>query len=368
MKICFLAGTDSIHSKKWIGYFADRRNEIHCISLTKNKFSIIKNVKFYSLKGFSLKPLDILFNAITVKKLIKKINPDVLHAHYAGVNGVLAALSGFHPFVLTVWGSDILIAPKSNIIKPLIKFSLKKADLITCDGENTREAMINLGIDASKIKIIYFGVNAQKFTISPKNENLIKELRIKNCPVVISLRNLEPIYDLETLVKAVPLVLKEFSEAKFIIIGRGSEEEKLKKLAKDLKITDSIRLLGFISNDKLPKYLRVADIYVSTSLSDGGISASTAEAMASGLPVVITDSGDNKKWIKDGENGFVIPIKNPEILAKKTIYLLKNENIRLKSGEINRKIIEEKYNYYKEMSKMEKIYEEIIKKNQKNLT
>ena len=361
MKLCFLAGANSIHSKKWIKYFIDKGYEVHWISLTPNEMGDIENAGFYQLKEYSNKALDVLFNLRKVRKLIKKINPDIFHAHYAGVNGILGALSGFHPFVLTVWGSDVLIAPKSKIKRPFVKLSLKRADLITCDAEHVKEAMINLRADSSKIKIIYFGIDTQKFIPGPKDEELIKELKIQDSPVIISLRSFEPIYDIETLIRAIPIILKELPEAKFIIAGKGSEEEKLKNLAKDLNILESIRFPGFISNADLPRYLKTSDVYVSTSLSDAGLSSSTAEAMASGLPVIITDIGENEKWVKDGENGFIVPVKDPKTLAGKIIYLLKNYEIRKKFGGINRKIIEERNNYHKEMGKMEEIYKELIR-------
>jgi glycosyltransferase involved in cell wall biosynthesis len=359
MKLCFLANANSIHSYRWIKYFADKGHEINWISLQKNEFGDLKNVKFYLLKQYPTKFLDIILNAIPVKKLIKEIKPDILHAHYAGVNGILGALSGFHPFVLTAWGSDILVAGKNFLTKPLIKLALKRADLITCDAEHMKETMMKLGVNPEKIKIIYFGVDTKKFCPGPKDKELIKKLGIENCPVVISLRNLEPIYDVETLIRAIPLVLKEVPSVKFIIGGKGSEEEKLKNLAKELKISESVRFVGFIPNDELPKYLRTVDVYVSTSLSDAGISASTAEAMACGLPVIITKTGENEKWVKDGEGGYLIPIKNPKILAEKIIYLIKNEKLKKEFGKVNRTTIEEKNNYYKEMEKMEKLYEEI---------
>jgi len=363
MKICFLAGADSVHSFRWIKYFAERGHEIHWISLVPNEFDNLKNTKFYLLKQFPAKILNIKFNALPIRRLVKKIGPDILHAHYAGVNGVLGALSGFHPYVLTAWGSDILIAPKSKIARPLIKFALKRADLITCDAEHMKDAMTKLGADPSKIQIIYFGIDTQKFSPGLKNEELKNKLEIGDCPTIISLRNLEPIYNLETLIKSIPPVLKEVPEAKFIIAGKGSEEEELKNFAKNLKVLESIRFVGWILNDELPEYLRTADIYVSTSLSDAGLSSCTAEAMASGLPVVITDTGENEKWVKDDQGGYLVPIKNPEILTEKIIHLLKNGSKRKEFGEVNRKTIKEKNDYYKEMAKMGKFYEEIVKKN-----
>ncbi len=365
MKLCFLAGANSVHSNRWIKYFADNSYEVYWISLVAPIDADIKNIKLCFIKELvpgRLSPLNLLFSAIRVKRLIKKINPDILHAHYAGVNGVVGAFSGFHPFILTAWGSDVLIAAKSKIKRPLVKFAFNKADLITCDAEHMRIEIMKLGVPDSKIKIIYFGVDTQKFSPEKKSEKLRNELKIVNSTTIISLRNLEPIYDIESLIRSIPYVAKEIPKARFLIMGRGSQERKLKRLAKSLRVLDNITFLGWVSNDELPLYLTSADIYVSTSLSDAGLAASTAEAMACGLPVVITDSGENRKWITDGDGGFIIPLKDPKTLAERVIYLLKHKDIRRQFGILNRKIIKERNDYYKEMDKMENVYKELIEK------
>lgn len=80
-----------------------------------------------------------------------------------------------------------------------------------------------------------------------------------------------------------------------------------------------------------------------------------------GLPVIITEVGDNRKWVEGGDvNGFIVPLKDPKTLAERIIYLLENEDDRMKFGMRNRKIIEERNDYYKEMEKMENIYKELI--------
>lgn len=160
-------------------------------------------------------------------------------------------------------------------------------------------------------------------------------------------------------------MLKEVPETKFIIVGEGSEKERLKNLAVSLDVVDSVSFIGFVLNDELPRYLNATDVYVSTSLSDGGIAASTAEAMSCGLPVIVTDVANNRMWVEDGVNGFVIPIKNRKMLAERIIYLLKNEDARRRFGNINRKIIEERNDYYKEMAKMEDIYQGLVKRQEK---
>jgi glycosyltransferase involved in cell wall biosynthesis len=360
MKICFLAPANSVHSHRWIKYFADKGYEIHWISLATPSIDSIENVDFYEIKRFPIKAFQILLAVPRVRKLIESIQPEILHVHSAGTYGLVGALSKFHPIIVTAWGSDVLIAGKSKIKRPLIKFALSKGDLITCDAEHMRAEMTRLGVEPKKIHIVYFGTDTEKFNPGERSEKLRHKLGIFNSPLIISLRSLEPIYDIESLINSIPHVLKEIPIAKFVIGGTGSSEGKLNRLAKSLGVSESVRFVGQISNDELPQYLVTSDIYISTSSSDAGLAASTAEAMACGLPVIITDFGENKIWVKDGENGFLVPIKDPKMLAEKIIYILRNKEVRERFGKSNRKIIEERNNYQIEMHKMENIYIELL--------
>ncbi len=367
MRICYLANVNSIHTQGWVKYFANHGQEVHLISPMPFRGNNIENIKLYMLKRFNPRIpiisllINLPLNVIQVRHWIREIKPDILHAHYITSYGFLGALSEFHPLVLSAWGSDVLVAPKnSKINKVIVKSTLRKADLVTCDGENHAAEVKRLGVDPKRIRVIYFGVDTQKFSPQPKKEGVREELGIKDSPTVISLRHLRPIYDVESLVLAAPLVLKKIPQAKFIIAGDGKQRGHLENLANSLHISDCIRFVGMIPHDELPEYLASADVYVSTSLSDGGISISTLEAMACGLPVVVTNSGDNKKWIKEEENGFVIPVREPSQLAEKIVYLLRNPDIRERFGKMNRKIVEEKQNYEKQMGKFAKLYGELI--------
>jgi glycosyltransferase involved in cell wall biosynthesis len=358
MRLCYLGSANSIHTQRWIKYFAEKGHETHLISYEPG---IIDNVKMYVLPERKNRYFSLISRYFEVKKLVKNIKPDLVHAHYIGGYGWLGALTGSHPFVASAWGSDILAEPKVSRISCLLtKFTLGRADILLCDGNNLKDGMTQLGADAEKIRIIFFGTDTQKFRPEQRDEKLRKELFNSNSQIVISTRNLEPIYDVETLVNAVPLILKKLPETKFIIVGSGSEKEHLMGLAKSSGVLNSIKFVGRIPNVELPKYIASSDVYVSTSLSDGGLAASTSEAMACELPVVITDFGMNRMWVKDGVNGFIFPTKNPESLAEKTIYLLENKDIRIKFGKINRKIIQNRNDYYKEMNKIENVYKELV--------
>lgn len=372
--ICFLgeAKKEDIFAVRWAKYFSERNHNVHFISYSLPENQNLGNIKVYiinkSFPRINLWPFNTLvnlpFTLAKVKKMIREIKPHIVHAQCVTSYGTLGYLVGFHPFVITAYGSDILITPHLNFLTNWsVKYTLKKADLITCDAEHMKEAMIKLGTDPQKIKIINFGVDTKKFSPGEEDKELKRKLGAVNSDIIISLRGLEPIYNIETLIKTVPLVLNEFPKAVFVVAGSGSEEKKLKNLARHLNIWDNVRFIGWVPNEDLPRYLRTADIYISTSLSDGGIASSTAEAMACGLPVVITNIGDNNKWVKDNENGFLIPVKTPEILAEKIVYLLKNEDKKKIFGNKAIKTIKERNDYYNEMNKMENIYYQLVAEN-----
>lgn len=362
MKICYLAGANSIHSYRWIKYFSEKGHDIYWISLTPLTVGDkIKNVDMTEIKEFPIKIFSIATSMFKVRELIKNNRPDILHAHYAGTYGLLGAMSQFHPFIVTAWGSDVLLAGNRFLKRPVIKYTLDKADLITCDAEHMKKAIIKLGGSEEKINIIYFGTDIRRFNPDTKCEKLRRRLGVLDAPIVISMRSLEPIYNVETFIQSIPGVLEEIPDAKFVVVGSGSQENNLKKLAESQGVARSTFFAGRISGDEIPNYLKSSDVYVSTSLSDAGLAASTAEAMSSGLPVIVTETGENRLWVKEGENGFIISVRNHEILAEKIIYLLKNKEQRETFGKVSRKIIEEKNNYYVEMDKMDRIYKELAK-------
>ena len=113
------------------------------------------------------------------------------------------------------------------------------------------------------------------------------------------------------------------------------------------------------------RLLRASDIYVSTSRMDAGLAASTAEAMAVGLPVVQTDNSDNAYWTPNGEGGILVPNSDSAALSRGVIRLLGNAAERKKMGARNRQKIIEEYNMDKEMSKIENEYKRLAGKCEK---
>lgn len=366
MKLCFIADVSSIHGWRWARYFVNSGHEVHLISSERPQGVVINGAKLHVLNQVPFRPkilssvINLAFGAIQVRKLLKEIRPDILHAHYITDNGVMAAMTRFHPLVLSPWGSDVLIDPKRFILFiPFIKYALNKADLVFCNSETLKEVTLKLGTSESKVRNAVFGVDTQQFSPEKRDEGLKTKLGISGAPTVISIRGLDPVYNVEMFIRAMPLVLNEMPETRFIIGGIGKQEKYLHNLANSLGVSGTIRFTGLIPPDEMPKYLASSDVYVSTSISDS-TALSQKEAMACELPPVVTEIRGNQELITEGENGFFVPVGDCGMLAMKIVYLLKNKEIREKVGKAGRKLIMESAEYRTEMAKAERIYKELL--------
>jgi len=371
MKICYVADGASIHTQRWVNYFAKKGHEVHLICW-KLMPGYDENIHIHLLTRLAPKIwavsqyLSALLWIFQTRHLVKKINPDIVDGHFITVYGFLAACSCFHPLVVSAWGSDILVQPKRNpLSKFTTKYALKKADTIIClfPIDVAKEQITELGIDSNKIRTLLLGVDTAEFNQSRHDDQIRRTLGIESSqPIVISTRALAPIYNVETLVKAISLVLAEIPQAKFVIAGTGEQQSYLEELARVQGISNSTKFIGWIPRTELPKYLSSADIYVSSSLSDG-TSNSLLEAMACELAPIVTDIPANQPWINDGENGFLFPTKDYKTLASKIIYLLNNEEVRENFSRRSREIVQNKAEQQTEMKKLERVYHELVKPN-----
>ena len=209
MKICYLANAQSIHTYRWVQYFAQRGHQVSLVSLKEPKFDygkvevkVIKKIRHKS--GAISHLMNFLPVFFQIKKILKKNNPNILHVISVAGEGWLGTIAGFHPLVITTGGTDVLINPKEfKGYEILTRRTLKKADLITCDGENGKTAMIDLGANPKKIKIIHFGVEIDKFKPGMKDENLKKELFGEGGKIILSTKPLRRECSVETLIKAI---------------------------------------------------------------------------------------------------------------------------------------------------------------------
>ena len=319
MKILFLSDAKSHHTKRWVDYFVGRGHQCFLISLekgipTKAKEFLINSKIFPSFLKYPL-------SVRKVKKIAEKIKPDLINAHFVPSYGLVGALLGQSPLVVSTWGSDILISPQKSFPHKLrAKYVLKKADAITTDARILTQAILNLGVNGRKIIENPMGVDGNLVLECEKERSDFSYQREKKNFIILSNRRLEPVYDVITLLKAVPLVIREVKKrVKFVIVGEGSQKSRLIKFTRDLKVDEYVQFKGELFRKDLIDCYKDSDIYISTSLSDS-TSVSLLEAMALGLIPIVTDIPGNREWIEDKKNGFLFPISDHQTLAKQIIY------------------------------------------------
>lgn len=361
MKIVLLGENNSVHIQKWVKAISLQTNvQLHVITFSGGPE--IENVNYYSLKKITNSRLDYMLNLFRVKKLIKKINPDIVHAHYATSYGLLGAYSGFHPFVITGWGADIFDSPENPLIKKILQFSFSKADAVTVLSQITKTEIAKL--TNKQVDLVPFGVDINYFkpdeTVTAKKSELI----------IGTIRTLKEKYGVEYLVKAFLLLEEKFSQTSLHIVGDGDQRKMLEELAATSKRKNAIVFHGFVSQTKEPErylsILRNFDIFIIPSVIDSetfGVAA--VEAAACAVPVVASRVGGLTEVVKDNETGIIVSPRSVTELAAALELLLNDEIKRKQLGKNGRKNAEQLYNWKNNVAAMINIYRRTIEENKK---
>lgn len=369
-KVCYVAPF-SIHSFRWIEAFLGRGYDLSLITdghdwVSKGWVSpALQFVPVYTLPRLIRKNLALRFLPNTTKMtvILKKINPDFIHLHVSH-KYMPAIVLGSFPYMLSSWGVEVLRLPYSSILdKGLARMVATKARMVTTDAECLKQIWIELGIPGNKIEVIPFGVDTSVFNPNADGHAIREKFEIgKKDTVVISTRPFyNDHYNVECLVRAIPLIVKACDDVKFFFKGTGPLEGFLKKLTKKLGVWEYVRFAGLVPHQELPRFLSAADIYVSTCFIDS-TSVSLLEAMACKLAPVVTDIPGNREWIENGSNGFLYPPKNDVELANKIIRLVEDCELRRNFSERCVDIIRRRAMWDDCVSRMQAIYETFMKR------
>jgi len=354
MKICYLANVQSVHTQRWARHFSDRGHQVTVISFQPGS---IDNIPVIQVPRRTIwRRLDILLNINSVRKIVKDISPDILHAHYVTSYGLAGALASKHPFVITVWGSDVLVTPEQSwIYRPLVGFALKQADLVTTTAPNaTQHIIARKYAAATKIVTFPFGVDTDVFNPSIRNRK-----HRDGSSLIISTRYFDHGSDLDIFIMAIQKVIRHYPNTRFLLVGDGPLRTKLEKLADRLKIKNYVEIRGEISHWQMPALLGEADIYISTYPSDTN-HVSLNEAMACGAFPVVTDIPANRAWIRQGENGLLFPCKDADNLANAIVEALQKPEWRQSVMAENWNIVRTKASWSNSMAEMERHYRRLL--------
>lgn len=364
MKILLLADAGSSHIIRWAKALAKNNCTIFIIGLVKFDEKLYENynniqtkvIEFKANSRTSLVKLKYLFALSQIKHTIKKFRPDIVHAHYATSYGLLGALSGFHPLIISVWGSDIYDFPtKSFFHKMVIKYNLVKADKILSTSSN-------MALEIKKyinkpVEITPFGIDLNKF--KPKKT---KGIFSKNDIVIGTIKSLEKEYGIDTLIKSFKLIQDKFRHLslRLLIVGGGSLENELKELVSDLNIFNHVTFTGKVNYDEIINFHNKIDIFAAISNNES-FGVSIIEASACQKPVVVSNVGGLPEVVLDNITGLIIPPNDPQKVAEAFEKLLLDSDLCSRMGTAGRELVNKKYNLNNNVNQMIDIYENTIR-------
>ncbi|HYG51161.1 MAG TPA: glycosyltransferase [Flavobacteriales bacterium] len=357
IRICLLADSSSIHTVRWCRHFTSVGYHIEVISF--------KNVSIEGIKVHYLDvgPIDVaggnwrvLMHIGKAKKLVKQINPDVLHAHYATSYGIVGALVKFKPYIVTALGSDVLIsARRSKIYRALVKFVFRRASHVTAMAPHMQKVMEEMGVPASKISVVMFGIDPAVFNRNGRNVS-------KDKFIITSTRNFEPVYNHQLLFDALVLVKDKIKNLHVNMIGQGTQREFFQNFVRGNDLGDKIHFLGKVTQQEIAVTLRQTHLFITVALSDGNC-ISLNEAMACGTFSIAGDIEATRQWITEGENGFLVPLDKPAYLAEKIMHVYGNYDALIgKATAVNDTLIAQKAVWSVNMQQMDNIYKNLVKK------
>lgn len=326
--------------------------------------------------GTTLEQIMFLLKAYRQAKKILKYKPRLVHHMstfiYKGSFNILAILGDlnnipfiigpaeYHPPVPKIlpledtyyhkWGrlwTDMVSPKEASLRKVSFKLlnklnyirmnwfikTLEKCDALIVVNQITKERFRTF-LSEKKIRVIPLGVDVEQFTLSP----LPKDHRI------LFIGKLSKRKGVEYLVRAMPKIVKQFTDSELHIVGDGPQKFSLMKLSKDLGVDSNIIFHGYVPRYEVPIYYRMCRVVCTPSIIEAfGLVA--LEAMASGRPIVCTNTTGYRETVINGKTGFIVPIANSDALAEAITTLLSDYELCYKMGALGRKIAEEKYDW-----------------------
>jgi len=296
---------------------------------------------------------------LNLRKIIKKEKADVVHTHNVDAYeyGVLAArLAGVKKIVHTSHGKSVKRGRfrrfRENLYHKFISLFLDRYIAVSRDLGKYAEK--NWCLDKKKIKIVYNGVDTNKYRKLKVNRRLLNELNIRNGEKIIGIvAGLRHVKDHITLFKAMEIVKEEIPGSKLLVIGDGPEREKLIDFVNKSDLDKNIKFLG--NREDIIELYNCMDVCVLCSLSEC-LSITLLEGMACCIPFVVTRVGGNPEVISDGADGFLVEAKDSNMIAEKIVKLLKDKELAYEIGKKAREKVLINFNVKGMVKKYEGLY------------
>ena len=254
-------------------------------------------------------------NLVGLQRAIAAERPDLIHAGPLASVAYLAAQTGFHPLIVMSWGWDLLLAARESFTtRSRVKYALSQADVAIGDCRTIRELLVAHGTADERIVTFPWGVDLDAYQPQGGDGGLRAELGWQEAFVLLHVRGWAPLYGVEAVAKAFVRAAHQHPHLRLLMPGAGPLAAKLRRIFQRGDVLDRVHRPGNLAQNQLPDYFRAADLYVANSHSDGS-SVSLMEALASGLPALVSDIPGNQEWVQDGQQGWTFPLDDVDAIV-----------------------------------------------------
>ena len=319
--------------------------------------------KYIEVGGISDKSLDI-GGIKSLKKVFDDLKPDIVHAHAAMSARIAARFSG----AKVIYTRHSVFDPPKKISKgigKLINGAVNNffADKIIAVAQAAKDNLIKTGVSEKKITVIKNGVDALRRYDSEKIKQIKSEYGINDEFVITIAARLTYVKGHTYILKAMRLLADEKRNFRLIIAGTGEYEYEIKKEISNLNLWDNVIAAGFVKD--IEALNNITDLNLNFSFGTEATSLSLLEGMILGIPAVVSDFGGNPGVIKDGENGFLVPVKDYKALFEKVKLVMDDGALYKELCRKSREIFENEFTAKRVTGLIEGVYDEVFAKRRK---
>lgn len=348
-RILVLGDARQVHLARWVSFLLDTGYDVLTVSLEPID-TIAGSTRRVRVPGWLPDFLRYPLATPTIRRVIGAFRPDLVSAHFLPNYGLVAALGGHDPWVLSTWGSDIMVLPERSAFHLWrTRFVLRRATHVTSDAQVMTERLRTLGVEDAHMHTFPYGVDRRLFHPPTRKADLAG-------PRLLSNRKLEPVYNLATVLEAFRLLAEADGAARLTVAGSGSERRRLQTIAHP---KDRVRFVGQVLHADMPALLGEHDIFVSAALSDT-TSVSLLEAMACGLFPIVGDIPATREWIDHGTNGFLVPPMDATGFATAAENAWNDADLRRRAAVHNQDLIRTRADWSENMSTVVSLFDELI--------
>ncbi len=296
---------------------------------------------------------------IDLKRVLKEVSPDLVHAGPIPSVAFLTALAGFHPLVSMSWGSDLLRdIDLSRAEKERALYALRRTGILLGDCKAVKEKAASLGFPPERVRLFPWGVDLDQFC--PGQPADFRARRgWEDSFVLLSTRSWEEVYGVDVLVRAFARAAQEAPELRLVLLGSGSQAGLIRKIILEHGLEEAVFWGGQVKYADLPEYYRSADLYLSASHSDGS-SVSLIEALACGRPVLVSDIPGNREWVTPGQEGWLFPDGDVDAMAQGILQAVRGRDRLAKNGAAARRLAESRADWRKNFNILLDAYQDSI--------